>query len=568
MAYLVLVWMYFKDNARQLTSSGLLLWFVVIPLLLLGSIMVLLWWQKKSDYQAVNTPDTLGEKSGEQATSKQPVTHKLFVCSRVCLPEGDCWSEVIDNNEDLTVLSDDLVGVDGLPMLIKPIAGLADAASLPYSYSYMSNADLADSDSDDNHLNNAIYHEDFNEGDGRTERIAALNSTTLRLCSLIHEQLAMSDEILSTLAEHFLQHHQQDSAKANSAIHIHPEWQQHYLVSANEESDTKPIPSAVSLPKLPIHLCIPASADSAVLIAVLKEQLTAYGIPESLVSVTLIVTNDNEQADNIETYEPLGFINEQLMLLSQSAVPELRLMLIVDSQISDEWLDSHLYSELSSDIIPTEAGVLLVFFNQAAQDVLDINNHTAVLLTEICTPNTKDTDVKNRHANKSVNKSASNQNAIDNSLQTTDHLNNKRSYLNHLTIIKNLLIDNALSLSPTLTAEPKPTKKSASAELKTNVFLSEISMTAISDINPVKQPYDVSVYMNFLEAFIAKGALVNEYNLGHYMPLNQWLKPFIGLSLFVNLAGNDRQESELLFLFTQHKQCSMLWLADLSQTSE
>lgn len=44
--YLILVWMYFKDNARQLTSSGLLLWFVTIPLLFLGSIMALLWWQK------------------------------------------------------------------------------------------------------------------------------------------------------------------------------------------------------------------------------------------------------------------------------------------------------------------------------------------------------------------------------------------------------------------------------------------------------------------------------------------------------------------------------------------
>ncbi|WP_250162813.1 hypothetical protein [Psychrobacter sp. WY6] len=57
--YLILVWMYFKDNARQLTSSGLLLWFVTIPLLFLGSIMALLWWQKKLDKQTTDSPEIL-----------------------------------------------------------------------------------------------------------------------------------------------------------------------------------------------------------------------------------------------------------------------------------------------------------------------------------------------------------------------------------------------------------------------------------------------------------------------------------------------------------------------------
>ncbi|MDN5897835.1 MAG: hypothetical protein L0H35_04145, partial [Psychrobacter sp.] len=92
--------------------------------------------------------------------------------------------------------------------------------------------------------------------------------------------------------------------------------------------------------------------------------------------------------------------------------------------------------------------------------------------------------------------------------------------------------------------------------------------TTISDINPLKQPYDLSTYMNFLEAFIAKGALVNEHHLGHYMPLNNWLSPFISLSLFVNMVEKNQQESDEIFLVTQHKHCSMLWLADFSQTPE
>ena len=78
----------------------------------------------------------------------------------------------------------------------------------------------------------------------------------------------------------------------------------------------------------------------------------------------------------------------------------------------------------------------------------------------------------------------------------------------------------------------------------------------------------MSVYMNFLDAFIAQGALVNERHLGHYMPLNHWLKPFISLSLFVDLVENDQQESDSVFLITQHKHCTMLWLADASQQSE
>lgn len=513
--YLILVWMYFKDNTPQLTASSLLLWFVTIPLLLLGAIMILIWQQKKSDNRAVSASDSDDKKFGEQENIKQPVTHKLFIYSRVCLPEGNCWSEVIDNDEDLTVLSNDLVDLDGLPILIKPIAELTDAASLPYGY--MVDTDTTSSDFDDN----------------------SPNSTTLRLYSLIHELLSLSDDICTTLAEHFDQYYKQDDTQPNSALHIHPEWQQHYLVSANEESHTMSVSSNASLSTLPIYLCIPDSADSSVLITLVKTQLASYGIPESLLSITPIVSSDSDITDDTETDDTSAFIHEQLMSLSQLPVPELRLILIADSQINHEWLNEHLYSSDSADIIPTEAGTLLMFFNQAAQDVLDIDTSSPILLTEIGTPSDQDNTSKN----------------------------NRHHYLKHLTAIKNLLMDNNLSLSPTNADSQTITAQAIVENSKTNVSLSEISITAISDINLLKQPYDISVYLSFLEAFTTKGALVNEYNLGHYMPLNQWLKPFIGLSLLVNLAENSKQESELIFLVTQHKHCSILWLADSSKTS-
>ncbi|AMN66986.1 hypothetical protein AK825_04065 [Psychrobacter sp. P11G5] len=581
--YLILVWMYFKDNALQLTSSNLLLWFVVVPLMLLGSIMAIRWMQKKMENKTGNIPDI----AVEQENTKLPNSYRLFMYSSVCLPEGDSWSEVIDNDADLTLLSEDLTDFDGLPILIKPITKLADAASLPYEYMHdvylensLENSDfLEDSDFDDDSLNQAFDNETFDE-ESHTRRVTDLNSITLRLCSLIHEQLSLSDEILSSIAEHFNSHYQPDSQGPNSAINIHPEWQQHYLISADNENNDEPtttFPDA-SLSKLPIYLCIPDGADSSLLIVAIKEQLATYGISESLISITPIITNDTDAADdnanNHEIYDPINFINEHVMPLSQSASPELCLLIIVDSQINDAWLESQLHSSNTSNVIPTEAGVLLVFCNQAAQDVLDIDTNASFLLTEICTPNVKDEDVKNSDPKDSISKkSMAENNDVNANSNFNNSLTNKRSYLNNLTVIKNLLIDNSLSLAPTNKTELQATKKTtavitdtASKYFTTKVLPSDISITVLSDINPLNQPYDMSLLMNFIDAFIAHGALVNERHLGHYMPLSTWLKPFISLSLLINLASEGQQESDSIFLITQHKQCSMLWLADYDQT--
>lgn len=533
--YLILVWLYFKDNAQQLTPAGLLLWFVIIPLLLLGSILTLLWWQKKQEKNENNRSDSDVNTSNEDNGTAMPEIHSLFVYSRVCLPEGNCWSEVIDNNEDLTVLSEELTDAYGLPLLIKPIASLTEAAFLPEVYG-------SSLDSDDSHLYNDYDNETFEEEATHTQHLASPNSTTLRLYALVHELLNLSDDILSNLAQHVHQYHSEDKEQFNSAINVHPEWQQHYLVGASEQNTDETLSTTHSLPpKLSIYLCLPSSADSTFLTTAVKNQLTEYLIPETVFSITSIVTNDDSHAvDGTPTYNITEFINEHVMTLSQSDDPELCLVLIADSQINEEWLDAHLATSHDTTAVPTEAGTLLIFFNKAAQNVIDIDNKASVSLTEFGTSNDQNEESNNRH------------------------------YLRHLTAIKNLLIRNAMSLSSTNSVEKeaikKPSTKQTDTKNKTNVSLKDMSITAISDINPLIQSYDISVYLNFLESFIAQEALVKEQHLGHYMPLNSWLKSFISVSLFVNLAHDSKQELEKTFLITQHKKSTLLWLADVSDS--
>ena len=524
--YLVLVWLYFKDNAQQLTPAGLLLWFVIIPLLLLGSILTLLWWQKKQEKNENNRSDSDVNTSNEDNETTTPETHPLFVYSRVCLPEGNCWSEVIDNNEDLTVLSEELTDAYGLPLLIKPIARLTEAAFLPEVYG--SSLDWDD--------------ETFEEEATHTQHLASPNSTTLRLYALVHELLNLGDDVLSNLAQHVYQYHFEDKEQSNSAINVHPEWQQHYLVGASEQNTDETLSTTHSLPpKLSIYLCLPSSADAPFLTTAVKNQLTEYLIPETAFSITSIVTDDDSHAvDGTPTCNITAFIHEHVMTLSQSDDPELCLVLVADSQINEEWLDDHPITSHDTTAVPTEAGTLLIFFNHAAQNVIDIDDKASVLLTEFGTSNDQNEESNNRH------------------------------YIRHLTAIKNLLIRNAMSLSSTNSAEKeeikKPSDKQTDTKNKTNVPLKDMSVNAISDINPLIQSYDVSVYLNFLESFIAQEALVKEQHLGHYMPLNSWLKSFISVSLFVDLANDSKQESEKTFLITQHKKSALLWLADVSDS--
>lgn len=533
--YLLLVWMYFKDNTLQLTSARLLLWFVIIPIILFGFIVFIRWRQKKSEAEELAPAQKISKK-----IKTPPIdSYQLFIDSSICLPEGIDWPEIIDNDNDLTVLSEALSDFDGLPILTKPIEGVITEQTALYAY--------------DNELDNEAYPEDAAE---------SLNELTLRLWALIDNQLTASDDALSVLAQHFERIMQQNIHEPNSALNIHPEWQQHYIASTPEDSSAEDSLPVISLSTLSIYLSIPELADANYLVERLKQQLATYGIPEQLLTIQTIIAdknprhtdsfhNSHDGADS-ETYQPLQFIHGQLIALTKAATPEICLFITVDSQINEQWLEANLYVDNASNLLPTEAGILLIFYNKAAKDLLDLDHKVRFSMTEIgeALPN----DASSMAAE----------------VPQQAYSNTRQHYLANLKTIKQLLLDNSFALLDRHDDKTKAEeKKSAQAiDNKTTMTdaLSENSITLLSDINPSTQPYDLSLLMTFIDEFIAQGALVNDHHLGHYMPLNSWLQPFLCLALLVSAAKEQPQESDIKLLITQHKHRCMLWLAEPNQT--
>jgi hypothetical protein len=533
--YLLLVWMYFKDNTLQLTSARLLLWFVIIPIILFGFIVFIRWRQKKSEAEELAPAQKISKK-----IKAPPIdSYQLFIDSSICLPEGIDWPEIIDNDNDLTVLSEALSDFDGLPILTKPIEGVITERAALYAY--------------DNELDNETYPEDAAE---------SLNELTLRLWALIDNQLTASDDALSVLAQHFERIMQQNIHEPNSALNIHPEWQQHYIASTTEDSSAEDSLPVISLSTLSIYLSIPELADANYLVERLKQQLATYGIPEQLLTIQTIIAdknprhtdsfhNSHDGADS-ETYQPLQFIHGQLIALTKAATPEICLFITVDSQINEQWLEANLYVDNASNLLPTEAGILLIFYNKAAKDLLDLDHKVRFSMTEIgeALPN----DASSMAAE----------------VPQQAYSNTRQHYLANLKTIKQLLLDNSFALLDRHDDKTKAEeKKSAQAiDNKTTMTdaLSENSITLLSDINPSTQPYDLSLLMTFIDEFIAQGALVNDHHLGHYMPLNSWLQPFLCLALLVSAAKEQPQESDIKLLITQHKHRCMLWLAESNQT--
>ncbi len=533
--YLLLVWMYFKDNTLQLTSARLLLWFVIIPIILFGFIVFIKWRQKKSEAEELAPAQKISKK-----IKTPPIdSYQLFIDSSICLPEGIDWPEIIDNDNDLTVLSEALSDFDGLPILTKPIEGVITEQTALYAY--------------DNELDNEAYPEDAAE---------SLNELTLRLWALIDNQLTASDDALSVLAQHFERIMQQNIHEPNSALNIHPEWQQHYIASTPEDSSAEDSLPVISLSTLSVYLSIPELADANYLVERLKQQLATYGIPEQLLTIQTIIAdknprhtdsfhNSHDGADS-ETYQPLQFIHGQLIALTKAATPEICLFITVDSQINEQWLEANLYVDNASNLLPTEAGILLIFYNKAAKDLLDLDHKVRFSMTEIgeALPN----DASSMAAE----------------VPQQAYSNTRQHYLANLKTIKQLLLDNSFALLDRHDDKTKAEeKKSAQAiDNKTTMTdtLSENSITLLSDINPSTQPYDLSLLMTFIDEFIAQGALVNDHHLGHYMPLNSWLQPFLCLALLVSAAKEQPQESDIKLLITQHKHRCMLWLAEPNQT--
>ncbi|PKG35563.1 hypothetical protein CXF65_06655 [Psychrobacter sp. Sarcosine-3u-12] len=536
--YLLLVWMYFKDNTLQLTSARLLLWFVIIPIILFGFIVFIRWRQKKSEAEELAPTQKISKK-----IKTPPIdSYQLFIDSSICLPEGIDWPEIIDNDNDLTVLSEALSDFDGLPILTKPIEGVITEQTALYAY--------------DNELDNEAYPEDAAE---------SLNELTLRLWALIDNQLTASDDALSVLAQHFERIMQQNIHEPNSALNIHPEWQQHYIASTPEDSSAEDSLPVISLSTLSVYLSIPELADANYLVERLKQQLATYGIPEQLLTIQTIIAdedpnlpnknarhtdsfhNSHDGADS-ESYQPLQFIHGQLIALTKAATPEICLFITVDSQINEQWLEANLYADNASNLLPTEAGILLIFYNKAAKDLLDLDHKVRFSMTEIgeALPN----DASSMAAE----------------VPQQAYSNTRQHYLANLKTIKQLLLDNSFALLDRHDDKTKAEeKKSAQAiDNKTTMTdaLSENSITLLSDINPSTQPYDLSLLMTFIDEFIAQGALVNDHHLGHYMPLNSWLQPFLSLALLVSATKEQPQESDIKLLITQHKHRCMLWLAE------
>ena len=200
--YLLMTWMYFKENTLQLTTPRLLLWLITLPLSLFGFILIIRRHRKDLDNRKTEIP-LITDKEVETAPIK---SYQLFINASICLPEGSSWSEIIDNKDDLTVLSEDLSDFDGLPILVKPIKSVITEQYPLYHYQDSSNFASheleVDADADADADNYASY-EESDTYDDEEERPQSSDELTLRLCALVSEQLLLSNDFLALLAQHF-----------------------------------------------------------------------------------------------------------------------------------------------------------------------------------------------------------------------------------------------------------------------------------------------------------------------------------------------------------------------------
>lgn len=531
--YLVLVWLYFKDNPLQLNPSSLLIWFLIIPALLIVSILSIRWWLKKDSNK--NIDKQTSQTTEEKATL--PETYKIFIYSSFCLPEGDEWSEIIDNTEDLTVVDNELRDFNGLPVLTKPIARVVTESWLLDGGNYnTASADTVDTESDEE---------------------AELDTITLRLGALMKEQLQLSDAMLSSLANHFENLANYDSIETNVALDIHPEWQQQYIVSSDDNSDSddkqqsqQPATDVQLTPsiQLSIHLCFPENTNAPLLAQMLEQQLLGYGIPMALIKINTITNDDLETsaAESVtadtEVYLPITFIDEHIIPLAQADTAEICLLIAVDSQINESWLETNYYDSSSSELVPTEASTLLMFCNQLAQDSLD--NDASNLVEPLSVSITKTSPAS---------------------------ANNRRSYVKAIKEVKDLLFNkdylNYLGKTPLNPEAETKSKSKTPANISkvpavSELDLSDKNIVLLSDINLLNSTYDLAILTTLIEAMQDKGALVNEHYLGHYVSNNIWLTTFLSIAALYSITQEDKQQSDILMLITKRSYCCILWKVD------
>ena len=549
--YLVLVWMYFKDNTSQLTASRLLLWFIIIPLFLFGMILLYRWRLRMTSQESENT-----EQKHDEIPKSIPIkSHQLFVQSSFSVPEGASWQDIIEERtEDLTTLSEHLHDMDELPVLIKPVSNLdiEAAYSSILTYQELSSDDWLDEDANDETSANSEEHDYSSSSDIDREGV------TVRLWALIYEQLNANAENIHLLATHLST--ADFGEEANVALHAHPDWQSHYIGhTADSVVEKDPTDMALNsamnaLSTLTLTLSISRDADATLLSALIKDYLFNCGIPIAKLSIHLTsmdsdssLTNNSQlnhlNDANTENHLPISFMSQQLATLASDVSARVCLFIAADTHIHDSWVES----QSDSYPPPTEAATLVIFYNAIAQHLLNPDS-VAVSLVEISPDIAKQTRLDD-----------------DDTLDYSD-MQARQYYAKNLLKIKQLLLENNFTPPPypskSLDAAKGSRDQNSSAKAITDTEWLSKSLIAISDINPLSQSYDIALFMTFIEDFIEKGALVNDHHLGHYMPSNEWLKTFLSVSMLVDSVFNDAQELNHHFLITQHKRCCYLWFAE------
>ena len=551
--YLVLVWMYFKDNTSQLTASRLLLWFIIIPLFLFGIILLYRWRLRMTSQESENT-----EQKHDEIPKSIPIkSHQLFVQSSFSVPEGASWQDIIEERtEDLTTLSEHLHDMDELPVLIKPVSNLDIEAAYSSILTYQ---EL----SSDDWLNEDANDEPSDEYDYSSSSHIDREGVTVRLWALIYEQLNANAENIHLLATHLST--ADFGEEANVALHAHPDWQSHYIghtadsVVEKDPTDVALNSAMNALSTLTLTISISRDADATLLSALIKDYLFNCGIPIAKLSIhmtsvdnDLTLTNSSHlnhlnettlNAANTENHLPISFISQQLATLASDVSARVVLFIAADTHIHDLWVES----QSDSYPPPTEAATLVIFYNAMAQDLL---NPDSVALSVV-----------------EINPDLPKQTHLDDG-DTFDYsdMQARQYYAKNLLKIKHLLLENNLTLPPSPSKSLDIAKgardQSSSAKAMTDSDWLSKSIIAMSDINPLSQSYDIALFMTFIEEFIEKGALVNDHHLGHYMPSNEWLKTFLSVSMLVDSVFNDAQELNHHFLITQHKRCCYLWFAE------
>lgn len=544
--YLLLTWLYFKDNVASLTAQGLLLWFIFIPFLLVIILVLMIWRQKRSLSKSSKTTVQVDQLSSEPFND----TYSIFVRSSLCLPEGESWSEVIDNNSDLTVLSTSLMDADNLPILTKPIANLIDEPELIQALIDTNDSNKSNESVKDrvnNYVDDDRTDDKYADIENFENMQPFIDPLTLRLSTLIYHHLAANDDVLALLGNYFDAIVDNTADEPNSAVNAHPDWQQHYIVSANNEQkliDGTLTISDKKLEQITLYICLPTLANSASIKRLVSQVLLDYGIAQQHLLIKIIKSADFDNADSVNI-APYQFVNDQIKTLPKNTMPEVCLLLLADSQMNEDWLESTQHKGTADSVIPTEMCSLFIFSNEAAQTLLNISDSVKVLFTDIDDLSSKSADA-----------------GVEND---TTH-GNRRYYRTNLKRIEKLLLSNSLVMTPTRetktshpTANNQSSKHSKDEQKIFNDSFSKNTIYFLSDINPSKKPYDLSEFLFFLDAFTQKGATVIDHHLGHYSSENTWFKSMTSLALFINLSKESKQQSEHVFFIQDCEPCCLLW---------